>query len=146
MDAKIKWGIIGTGNISGKFAHALNMLPDANLVAGASRDRNTARVFAKKHEIPKAYGTCQELADDPTIDVVNIGTPQTFHLENSVMCMKKGKSGTRIQLMSDDLNGVNSIDQPFMIAPSQEQFTTKGKNISMVMAAYSFSVFKIPWQ
>jgi len=89
---KVKWGIIGTGNISGKFANALSMLPEAELIAVGSRDVDTALYFAKTHGISKAYGTYQELADDPDIDVVYVGTPHTFHLENSVLCMRKGKA------------------------------------------------------
>jgi dihydrodiol dehydrogenase / D-xylose 1-dehydrogenase (NADP) len=92
MGNKIKWGIISTGHISNKFAKALAILPEADLVAVASRDIVSANEFAKNHNIPKTYGSYQELADDPNIDVVYIGTPHTFHLENSVMCMQKGKS------------------------------------------------------
>jgi len=89
---KIKWGIISTGHISGKFAEALEILPEAKLVAVASRTQENANDFAQRYNIPKAYESYQQLADDPDIDVVYIGTPHTFHLENSVMCMKKGKS------------------------------------------------------
>ncbi len=92
MNSTVKWGIISTGHISDRFAEALKLLPKAELAAVASRDSKTANDFAKKHGISKAYGTYQELADDPDIDAVYIGTPHTFHLENSVMCMRKGKS------------------------------------------------------
>ena len=92
MIDKVKWGIIGTGNISGKFANALTMLPEAELVAVASREVSTAKRFAEKHQIPRAYPSYQELADDPDIDVVYIGTPHTFHLENSALCMRGGKA------------------------------------------------------
>ncbi len=92
MSQKIKWGIISTGHISSKFADALKTLPQAELIAVASRNQESATEFAKKHNIPKAYPTYQELAADPDIDVVYIGTPHSFHFENSVMCMRKGKS------------------------------------------------------
>ena len=92
MQDKIKWGILSTGHISGKFADALKLLPEAELFAVCSRDLGKAKLFAEKHNIPNAYGSYQELADDPDIDVVYIGTPHTFHLENSVMCMRKGKA------------------------------------------------------
>lgn len=92
MKNKIKWGIISTGHISNKFAKALKILPDAELYAVASRNEEKATEFAKKHNIPIAYGGYQELANDPEIDVIYIGTPHTFHLENSVMCMRKGKA------------------------------------------------------
>ena len=92
MSNKIRWGIISTGHISGRFAEALEILEDAELVAVASRTQESADEFANKYNIPKAYATYQELADDPDIDVVYIGTPHTFHLENSAICMRKGKS------------------------------------------------------
>ncbi len=92
MEKKIKWGILGTGHISNKFAIALAFLPEAELVAVASRNLETAKQFAEKHNVPKAYGSYDEMANDPEIDVVYIGTPHAFHLENSVMCMRKGKA------------------------------------------------------
>jgi predicted dehydrogenase len=52
----------------------------------------TAQEFAKKFNVPKIYSSYEELADDPEIDVIYIGTPHTFHLENSMMCMRKGKA------------------------------------------------------
>ena len=90
--AKIRWGIISTGHISGKFAEALQLLQEAELSAVASRTIEKATEFAEKYNIPKAYSSYQELADDQNIDVVYIGTPHTFHLDNSVMCMRRGKS------------------------------------------------------
>jgi len=92
MKNKIKWGIISTGHISSKFADALKILPEAELFAVASRNEENATKFAKKHQIPRAYNSYAELANDPDIDVVYIGTPHTFHLENSAMCMRKGKA------------------------------------------------------
>jgi len=89
---KIKWGIISTGHISNKFANALKILPEAELIAVASRNIKKATKFANKHHIPKAYASYEELAEDTDIDVVYIGTPHTFHLENSVLCMRKGKA------------------------------------------------------
>lgn len=92
MGNKVKWGIISTGHISSKFADALKILPDAELLAVASRNKKKALEFAEKHHVVRAYASYAELADDPDIDVVYIGTPHTFHLENSVLCMRKGKA------------------------------------------------------
>jgi len=92
MENKIKWGILSTGHIANKFADALALLPEAELVAVASRDIQTANNFAAKYNISKAYGSYEELAADPDIEVIYIGTPHTYHLEYSVMCMRKGKA------------------------------------------------------
>ncbi len=92
MNDMIRWGIISTGYISGKFAEALEILPNAELSAVASRSQEPADEFAKKYGIAKAYASYEELAADPDIDVVYIGTPHTFHLDNSILCMRHGKS------------------------------------------------------
>jgi predicted dehydrogenase len=92
MEKKIKWGILSTGHISKKFADALALLPGAELLAVASRDQESANKFAEKYHVPRAYASYRELADDPDIEVIYIGTPHAFHLENSLMCMRKGKA------------------------------------------------------
>lgn len=116
MGDKIKWGIISTGHISNKFAKALAILPEAELVAVASRDLASAKEFAENHNVPKAYGSYQELADDADIDVVYIGTPHTFHLENSVMCMKKGKS-----VLCEKAMTINAEEAKEMIRVAREE-------------------------
>jgi alpha-L-arabinofuranosidase len=93
-----------------------------------------------------ASSVIDEGSKEIIVKIVNAGSteqPVNIQLEG---VKRIGKSGTRIQLISDDLNGVNSIDEPLRIAPSEEQFTVKGKNISMRLAANSFSVFKLPLQ
>lgn len=92
MKKKIKWGILSTGHISSKFAKALSILPQAELVAIASRNLDKAKAFGKEHHVPKAYASYRELAEDSDIDVVYIGTPHSFHFENSVLCMRNGKA------------------------------------------------------
>lgn len=113
---KIKWGIISTGYISNKFANALAILPEADIAAVASRDIKTAKRFAKKHNICKAYGSYEQLADDPDIDVVYIGTPHTFHLENSVMCMQKGKA-----VLCEKALTINATEAKEMVRVAREK-------------------------
>ena len=116
MKNKIKWGILSTGHISKKFADALAILPDAELAAVASRDAETARKFADKYNVPKAYGTYEELAGDPDIDVIYIGTPHTFHLENSAMCMRKGKA-----VLCEKAFTINAAEAREMVRVAREE-------------------------
>ncbi len=88
----IRWGIIGAGNISSTFATALNSMKEVKLAAVASRDLKRAEEFAKRFDIDKAYGSYEELAADPEIDVVYIGTPHPEHKENAALCIKHGKA------------------------------------------------------
>ncbi|MEN8155626.1 MAG: Gfo/Idh/MocA family oxidoreductase [Bacteroidota bacterium] len=116
MTEKIKWGIVSTGNISGKFAEALQQLDEAELLAVASRDVKTAREFAGRYGISKAYGSYAELAADPEVDVVYIGTPHTLHLENSVMFMRAGKA-----VLCEKALTINALEAEQMIRVAREE-------------------------
>jgi len=91
-DNRIQWGIIGTGGIAEKMVEGLSMLPDAKIVAIASRKIERAQAFALKHRIETAYGRYEELARDPGVDVVYVATPHPFHCENTLMCLEGGKA------------------------------------------------------
>jgi len=88
----INWGIIGAGNISSTFATALNSMEDTMLAAVASRDIGRAKLFAEKFQIEKVYGSYEELAKDPDIDVIYIGTTHTEHKANAALCIQNGKA------------------------------------------------------
>lgn len=92
MKDKVRWGILGTGNIAGQFAQGLTSLPDAELVAVGSRAKNTAHSFADSFDIPHAHADYQSLAADPDVDVVYIATPHPFHMENTLLCLDAGKA------------------------------------------------------
>lgn len=89
---RIKWGIISTGYVAHEFVQDFHLVKDAEIVAVASRSGSRARNFARKYKIPRWYGSYRELAQDPDIDVVYIGTPHVFHKENSLLCLENGKA------------------------------------------------------
>ncbi|XP_049904493.1 trans-1,2-dihydrobenzene-1,2-diol dehydrogenase-like [Epinephelus moara] len=89
-----RWGICSAGKISHDFSVALRTLTpgDHEIVAVAARDVLHAEEFAKKHNIPRAYGSYNELANDPDIDVVYIGTIHPYHLATGKLFMKSQKN------------------------------------------------------
>jgi predicted dehydrogenase len=86
------WGIIGAGNIAGKFTADLDLLPQARLAAIASRSADRASAFAKEHRIPKWYDEWDAIAGDPEIDIVYVATHHPFHYENTRACLEAGKA------------------------------------------------------
>ena len=90
QDRKIKWGIIGLGNIAHHFASDLLSIEDAELYAVASRTQDKADTFAKTFKATKAYSSYEDLVEDPNIDAVYIATPHVFHKENTLLCLNKG--------------------------------------------------------
>jgi predicted dehydrogenase len=89
---KVRWGIVGPGNIAHSFAHDFQFTKYGELKAVASRSLTRAQKFANKYNIPKAYGSYDELYADEEIDIVYVATPHTFHYENSVDAINSGKA------------------------------------------------------
>jgi predicted dehydrogenase len=87
-----KWGIIGLGNIAGKFAEDLLLIENAVLQGVASRDASKARIFAETYKARKVYDNYETLTQDPDIDIIYIATPHVFHFEHTMLCLKAGKA------------------------------------------------------
>ena len=85
------WGILGTGFIARKMAEALPLVPQSRLYAIGSRNLHTASEFAGQYAVEKAYGSYEELARDPDVDIVYIATPHNLHYENTILCLSHGK-------------------------------------------------------
>ncbi|MBT3319720.1 MAG: Gfo/Idh/MocA family oxidoreductase [Clostridia bacterium] len=88
--SKTKWGIVSTGKIANQFAQCLKFVKGAQIEAVASRSIESAKAFAQKYDISKAYGSYEEMSADSEIDIAYIGTPNNAHLDDSVMFMKQG--------------------------------------------------------
>lgn len=91
-EKSIKWGVFGPGWISSKFVKDLKFAKGAELIAVGGRRLEKAEEFAKTYNIPRAYGSAEELAQDPDVDIVYVGTLHTVHKENAVALLKGGKS------------------------------------------------------
>ncbi|XP_074603266.1 trans-1,2-dihydrobenzene-1,2-diol dehydrogenase-like [Brevipalpus obovatus] len=88
-----KWGILSAGKISHDFTVCLRSLgkKDHEVVAVAARSLEDAKNFANKHGITNAYGTYQELAQDPNVQVVYVGTLASHHLTVGKLLLENGK-------------------------------------------------------
>ncbi|MFI8186465.1 Gfo/Idh/MocA family oxidoreductase [Actinacidiphila glaucinigra] len=90
---KVRWGILATGGIAASFAEDLRELKDdAEIVAVGSRRLESARAFADRFGIPRAYGSWTELADDEGVDVVYVATPHSAHRVAAGLCLRAGRS------------------------------------------------------
>ena len=86
-----KLGIIGAGWIAEKMAAALAPLEDYCVHAIASRSLEKAEAFAKTWNIPKAYGSYEEMVADTDIDLVYIATPHSHHYPHTKLALEHGK-------------------------------------------------------
>ena len=60
--------------------------------AVASRSLTKAEKFAKDYGFGRAYGSYEELAKDPAVDLIYIATPHSEHYNNILLCLEHGKN------------------------------------------------------
>jgi len=84
-------GIIGAGRIARHMAETIASLEAVTAYAIASRDMEKAKNFADKYGFEKAYGSYEEMAADPAVDMVYIATPHSHHFEHAKLCIEHGK-------------------------------------------------------
>jgi predicted dehydrogenase len=87
----MKLAILGAGNIARKMAATVNEMEHVEAYAVASRDLQKAQEFAQKWNIRKAYGSYEQMLNDPEIDLVYVCTPHSFHYEHMMLCLEHGK-------------------------------------------------------
>ncbi|MDK2963040.1 MAG: hypothetical protein PWQ29_434 [Verrucomicrobiota bacterium] len=78
----VNWGVLSTANIGlTKVLPAMMKGSHVKLAAIASRNPERAKVAAKDLNIPKTYGSYEELLEDPGIQAVYIPLPNHMHVE-----------------------------------------------------------------
>ncbi|WP_435313280.1 Gfo/Idh/MocA family protein [Cellulophaga fucicola] len=113
MRDKIRWGIIGLGNIAEKFAKDLALVEDAELVSVSSRNVEKGTYFAEKHSVKNRYSSAIDLCNCKDVDVVYIATPHTIHAELAILAMNSGK-----HVLCEKPMGVNTVQVEKMVTAS----------------------------
>lgn len=93
MEKRIRWGILGLGNIAKKFAEDLALVPQAELVAVASRSKEKAKDFADSIPQDPTYqlDSYEALFENNEVEVIYIATPHHAHKKWAIEAMKYGK-------------------------------------------------------
>lgn len=89
---KIKWGIVGLGNIAQQFASELQLIDSAEVYAVASRNIDKAKDFAFQFQASKAYGSYDEIFQDENVDILYIATPHNSHAELTIKALQNKKA------------------------------------------------------
>lgn len=84
-------GIIGAGNIAGVLARTFARMDGVECYAIASRTKEKAQAFAEKYGFEVAYGSYEELVEDPKVELVYIATPHSNHYDDMKLCISHGK-------------------------------------------------------
>ena len=89
---KVRWGILGTAKIAvAKVIPAMQQSEWCDISAIASRDLSKAKKSADELNIPKAYGSYEELLADNSIEAVYNPLPNNLHVPWTVKAAEAGK-------------------------------------------------------
>ncbi|EKM84097.1 hypothetical protein AGABI1DRAFT_110684, partial [Agaricus bisporus var. burnettii JB137-S8] len=105
-----KLGVMSTAQIDpAAIIHPAESHPEVTLYAIASRDFRKAHSWAKKYGFEKAYGSYEEIIDDPNVDFVYISLPNSLHFEWALKSMENGKHVLCEKPMADSAEQVEAL-------------------------------------
>lgn len=88
----VRWGVVGPGRIATLVVRDFAHLPEAEVVAVASRSAQRASGFAETHGIPRAHDSYRAIVEDDEVDVLYIATPHPQHRAIALAGIKAGKA------------------------------------------------------
>lgn len=92
MKNGIRWGVLSTAKIGReKVIPALQKCSNGSVDAICSRNLEQATATAQLLNIGKAYGSYEELLNDPEIDAIYNPLPNNLHVEWTIKAMQAGK-------------------------------------------------------
>lgn len=89
---KVRWGILSTAKIGReKVIPAMQAGEFCDVVAIASRNKSHAQSEASRLNIPRAYGSYEELLTDADVDAVYIPLPNNLHVPWAIKAIEANK-------------------------------------------------------
>jgi len=114
-ERRVGIGFIGAGGIANTYADQLIHIPNAKLVAVASRTEKHAIEFAQRFGIKRWYTNYLDLLRQDDVDAVIVCTPPYLHAANSVAAAEAGKD-----IMCDKPLATNLSDADKMISSAKK--------------------------
>src|SRR5438132_455859 len=91
-ETRLRWGLLSTARINERLIPVLRDSPRCELVAVASGGgHQKAQRYAALWDIPRAFGSYEEMLADREVDVVYIALPNSMHAPWAVRATQAGK-------------------------------------------------------
>ncbi len=87
----MKFAILAPGGIAHSMAKAVSQIDKIERYAVASRDLKRAEKFAQQWGFEKAYGSYEEMVQDPQVEFVYVASPHSHHYEHAKLCLEHDK-------------------------------------------------------
>ena len=124
---QIRWGLLGTANIAKHCTiPGIKKATDCILYAIAGRNIDKATAFKEEYGFEKAYGSYDELLDDPDVDAVYIPLPNHIHKEWVIKALDKKK-----HVLCEKPISLDTKD-------AEEMFAAAKKNGVYLMEAFAY--------
>ena len=114
----LRLGIIGTGRISDWVLKGAAQDPRIKVTAVCSRTVEAAEAFVQRNSLAEGariYTSVEEMATDPDVDAIYIGTPNQTHCDYTKVCLKAGK-----HVLCEKPLAVNAEEGREMVAAAKE--------------------------
>jgi predicted dehydrogenase len=106
----VKAALIGAGFVGPHHVEAARRLGFVEFVAVAGSSKASAEAKAARMNIPRAYGSYEQLLDDPDIEIIHNCTPNELHFPVTMAAIERGK-----HVISDKPLALNSTDARRML-------------------------------
>jgi predicted dehydrogenase len=125
LERRLRWGILGTGNIARQFAVGVTASGRGVLAAVGSRSPEAAAEFARGYAIPH-YGRYEDALHSRDVDAIYISLPNSMHHEWTLAALGAGKHVL--------------CEKPFAVtaAQAEEMFDAARKAGRVVMEAFMY--------
>ena len=91
MGTKLKVGVIGVGGIARSHMPGWAMSEDAEVVAGSDLSEPMLQKWGVEYGVTKLVAKSDDLIDDPSIDIIDICTPNNYHAPLAIAALNAGK-------------------------------------------------------
>lgn len=105
----IRFGIVGTNNITTWFLDGASLVKDFKLTAVYSRTEEKAKEFANRYGVQNTFTSLEEMAKSDLIDAVYIASPNRLHAEQAILFMNNGKHVLGEKAFASNTKEVNKM-------------------------------------
>jgi predicted dehydrogenase len=88
----VRWGIIGTSEVSTQFCTELKKLSNVSLHHVCSRSEGSVREFSDRFSIPQSSTSLDQFLADPELDIIYVASPTALHVDHVTQCLDAGRA------------------------------------------------------
>jgi len=121
----VRWGILSTARINHAVLEPARETEKAEVIAVASRVTGRAQSYAREHGIERAYGSYEELLEDPDVEAAYNSLPNSMHVDWSIRALEAvrpagGATPILVQVLARDMEHRLDVEIPLAFPQLQE--------------------------